>query len=553
MATTCGSCSTLKKAVVKNHMECFRKNISVFKPYRSSVIKKKDGAEALVEAAKMGSHYFLKELIEAGADVNPGYRFDESALAAAMHEGHDSCVYMLIEAGADVNKPLKYGFIEQLLLAYAVISGREEYVNVLIKAGADVNQTDENNQTALLTAASFGYHSTVDILIEAGADVNVETPEPETSPLLAVLSSNEKNIKSETHYFNLDFRPELRNVTKCVSSLIQAGADVNMKTIDGLTSLIISVENESAEFVKLLVDAGADVNLRNDWGHTALMKATEKNNQAGIDILLNSGADVNTADNGGCTVLMKSVSLAPEYVKCFIDKGADVNATDCYGYSPFMHAAKDGNLDALKKLRHLNKNINQQSKLGSTAVIFAAENGHGDCVNYLVESGADVNIQNRAGATALHRSAAMSHVLCVNELIKAGADVNVTNMLKNTVLIAAAETGSVSCITAVLKEGALIKPIKGCQCQCPSGSIVQYTSRNKVWFLIAVCSRRKSTFISLCNDSRMATIQRCKTEAETHLPTGNQKNSTGTGSASSSVRQDSKAGFTQISDVILVV
>ena len=156
---------------------------------------------------------------------------------------------------------------------------------------------------------------------------------------------------------------------------------------------------------------------------------------------------------------MKSVSSAPGHMKSFIDTGADVNATDSFGYSAFMHAAKDGNLDALKTLGHSNNDINQKSNLGSTALILAAENGNLDCVNYLVKSGADVNIHNRIGATALHRSAAMGHVQCVNELLKAGADVNVTNVHKNTVLIAAAETGRVSCLKVLLKAGALINQL----------------------------------------------------------------------------------------------
>ena len=463
MATTCELCSTLRMAVVNNHMECLRKNIPEYERYRVS-IKKKDEAEALVQAARIGSHQFVRELIEAGADVNLADDYGETALTASIQSGHDRCVHMLIEAEADMNMTSDYCFKKPWPLMCAVVSFSEEYVNVLIKAGVDVNQTSDGNTstTALSTAASYGYHSIVEILIKAGADVNAKTRDPGMNgmtPLLEALNSTNEYIEMETRCFKTNFKPELCNVAQCVSSLIQTGTDVNIQTVEGFTPLIKAVETENAECLKLLIDGGADVNMKNNSGNTALMKATEKNNKECIDLLLNlGGAYVNIADNGGCTILMKSVSLAPEHLISYLEAGADVNATDCFGYSAFMYAAKAGNLDALKILGDLG-NINRESNLGSTALILAAENGNGDCVNYLVKSGADVNIHNRAGATALHRSAAMGHVECVNELIKAGADVNITDIFRNTALIAAAETGSVSCIKVLLKAGALINQI----------------------------------------------------------------------------------------------
>ena len=334
--------------------------------------------------------------------------YGETALATSKQSGHDRCVQMLIEAGADVN--MAHCFKKPWPLMCAVVSGSEEYVNVLIKAGVDVNQTSDENRstTALSKAASYGYHGMVEILIKAGADVNAKTRDPRMTgmtPLLEALSSTKEDIEMETSYFKTNFKPGLYNVAQCISSLIQAGADVNIQTVEGFTPLIKAVETENAECLKLLIDGGADVNKKNNSGYTVLLKATEKNNKECIDLLLNlAGADVNIADNGGCTILMKSVSLAPEHLISYLEAGADVNATDCFGYSAFMYAAKDGNLDALKILGDLTKDINRESNLGSNALILAAENGNRDCVNYLVKSGADVNIHNRAGATALHIS-----------------------------------------------------------------------------------------------------------------------------------------------------
>ena len=302
MATTstCDSCcSTLRKAVVKNHIECLRKNIPEYKRYRSSLWKK-DGAEALVQAATMGAHQFLGELIEAGADVNLANDSVEIALTASIQSGHDKCVHMLIEAGADVNMQSKNGFKKRCPLICAIMSGSEEYVNVLINAAADVNQTIDEYTTALLTAASYGYHRIVDILIKAGADVKAKTRSPKMTALMAALNSTKEYTETVTEDYETNFKPERYDVALCVSSLIQAGADLNILTVEGFTPLIKAVDIENAECLKLLIDGGADMNIQNNWGYTALMKATEKNNKECIDLLLNAGADVNIADNGGC-------------------------------------------------------------------------------------------------------------------------------------------------------------------------------------------------------------------------------------------------------------
>ena len=116
-------------------------------------IKKKDEAEALVQAARIGSHQFVTELIEAGADVNLADDRGETALTASIQSGHDRCVHMLIEAEADVN--MTYFFKKPWPLMCDVLSGSEEYVNVNVNAGADVNQISDGNYTVLCYLGLF--------------------------------------------------------------------------------------------------------------------------------------------------------------------------------------------------------------------------------------------------------------------------------------------------------------------------------------------------------------------------------------------------------------
>ena len=59
--------------------------------------------------------------------------------------------------------------------------------------------------------------------------------------------------------------------------LIKAGADLNMKTQNGMTALMYAAQNGHQEMAKLLLESGADITLQNKEGKTAAGIAFEKN------------------------------------------------------------------------------------------------------------------------------------------------------------------------------------------------------------------------------------------------------------------------------------
>lgn len=110
--------------------------------------------------------------------------------------------------------------------------------------------------------------------------------------------------------------------------LIDAGADMNIKKDDGMTSLMLACRHHNnLENIQTLIDAGADLNIKRDSGETALMincrylHITET-----VKMLINAGADVNIKDRCGDTALYYgSYSNNVEIVQMLIDAGADVN------------------------------------------------------------------------------------------------------------------------------------------------------------------------------------------------------------------------------------
>ena len=75
-----------------------------------------------------------------------------------------------------------------------------------------------------------------------------------------------------------------------VKALITAKADVNAKTAEGYTALIVASEKGNQGVVRVLIAAKADVNAKTGDGTTALMMASQQGHQEVMQLLKKAGA-----------------------------------------------------------------------------------------------------------------------------------------------------------------------------------------------------------------------------------------------------------------------
>ena len=182
------------------------------------------------------------------------------------------------------------------------------------EGGFDFNQKDDEGNTPLYYALSQNPDLEVaQKMIEFGADVN-EISKNGMIPLnIATSKAHELQLQilmMET--FGLDLKDEkvqqaledkvyaeMERMFKMAKMLIDAGADVNKKSVLG-TPLMNAVTNAwNVDIVELLVKSGADLNETDENGRTALFYAYASGNMDIVDALIKSGADTTLKDIDG--------------------------------------------------------------------------------------------------------------------------------------------------------------------------------------------------------------------------------------------------------------
>ncbi|KLI53747.1 ankyrin [Brachyspira hyodysenteriae] len=229
-----------------------------------------DNDSPLKTASAKGYLELVKEFIKRGADVNFIGEGNIDALhSAVMSTNENSLKIMkeLLEAGAEVD--LEYGWEEPVPILFETIGYVGEskcYLDkfkMLAEYGADINYVDSYGYPLIRYAVKSGCLDIVKYLVEKGIDPAMKYELKEYYPNVNI------SLLASTLY-NSD--------TEMAKYLIEQGADVNtpIPSEDGYPLLLQAIDNGNTSLVKLLIENGADTTVVNKEKKTVFDIAREK-------------------------------------------------------------------------------------------------------------------------------------------------------------------------------------------------------------------------------------------------------------------------------------
>ena len=277
-------------------------------------------------AAEGGYAALVKQLLEAGADVELKDVNGWTPLLYAAVRGHLAVVKLLLKAGANIESKSRRS---RTSLSYTAVKGHSAVIKQLLEAGADVESKSKRRKTPLIYAAEEGHSTVIKQLLEAGADFESKDKDDRT----ALSCAAEKGH------------------TVVVKQLLETGANIESKNWNCVTPLGCAVWNGHSAVIKQLLEAGANVESKSKTGRTPLSYAAETVFSIIIEQLLKAAADVDSRDIDDRTPL--SYAAGGGYMavaKQLLEAGADVESKDIpWGRTPLWYAARGGH-EAIVKL-----------------------------------------------------------------------------------------------------------------------------------------------------------------------------------------------------------
>lgn len=144
---------------------------------------------------------------------------------------------------------------------------------------------------------------------------------------------------------------------------------------DNVEMLIEASEKGDIVTMKALISKGENINRKSKNGRTALIVSALSGRDAGVQLLLENGANVNEKMDNGLTALMAAAlsksETALSIMKRLIAAGADVDAMDIDGRTALMAAVMNNNIDKVDLLVSSNANVHIKNKRGLTAQNYA--------------------------------------------------------------------------------------------------------------------------------------------------------------------------------------
>ncbi|XP_076290222.1 uncharacterized protein LOC143213811 [Lasioglossum baleicum] len=301
-------------------------------------VKDSEGTTPIVNTIQNNDIEMTELILTNGADIKQ----DPKVLCTAVKMGSLKMVEDLLKYGADVNMLDNSNYRDQTLLHHAVIGKQLQMAKVMIKYGANINVTDGWGTTPIAYAIQNGDTEMAKLLVANGVDVK-NNPNLLHYSVINPICYNCTCIRL-TSFFNSCYdsryrtRYDRRCMQKIVELLLSKGANVNVKSESGMTTLFAASRSGYKEIVGILLKYGAECDPGAGEDIKPLHAAAVEGHSKIVEILLKFGAEVNSRDMYGRTALHFAFRGKHEQIiRTLLEYGSDVNIISIKNHTPLEY------------------------------------------------------------------------------------------------------------------------------------------------------------------------------------------------------------------------
>ena len=519
--------------------------VTLMKRLENCDVLDKNGNSLLILSAFLGDTDCVRNLIHLGVGLNHKNHDGLTALMAAVLKGHEDVVDILILKGADVNV-VNNCRITALDLAWifqhkSIIRKLTEETSVgpsrnvpllmaerndaialkmLSESGYNIHQPYELGITALMIACYSGSNTTVQYLLRNTSSL-MESNEFGATAMAYALDANQteavdllighgisvSDIDQTGH--NMLHSCILENDIDFFNRLILLNFDVNCRTSEGMTPLMLAAQQGADKMVRVLVQHGADVDLVSKDGMDATQYAFINNNQTMANFLQDTkskhkkptrisdmlssiipslGQETISTSNdsiisrrilgGG---LLSSENLleriqeqqrgmfsSQNFLEQLEDRQSMLSSMlegqmslslgeNAMGLSRVMAACLQDDLDAVQDLVGRGDDMFARDATGDNALTLACMQGNDRIVEFLLRRGHNPNYSDFDGITGLMCACQEGHHAVIDVLLRYKALVNLRDRRSGrSALMAATGNGHESVVRILLEHKAVV-------------------------------------------------------------------------------------------------
>lgn len=343
--------------------------------------------------------------------------------------------YLRFDTGRKAKRLLKAREVatEPLSAVTAAASGDVFILDQLAIAGVDLGSpAGEPELTPLLAAIRSNQSAAVDYLLgweSVSRTIDHPAPDDGKNAFVCALSAGNFEFASRLRAIGASADVRLTKDTpwlveawkkgdwKLFDFLVSQGADVNEPGPEGLSLLALAVDRQDGERIDQLIAAGAKLDIKGVTGDSLVLESINRGDADLADWMLRAGAPVDDLGASGQTALLAAVRAdSPALVELLLSHGADPNLAGPDRKAPLEIAVETQDIELMEVLLESGADAKARGVIGT-----AFQNRDLVSMKLLLRSGADPETRVEGGKTLLDAALAASSVPMARALLESGA------------------------------------------------------------------------------------------------------------------------------------